>query len=394
MKKNRFPFFVLLLLCVAACSKENPLPFKERGTLIGSSAGGSLSKAQVAAAITEFPAQNIVLYEVTYQAITYRTTCEGKAIDASGLLLLPAGVDSIPLIAYFHGTQVPLKQAGIDKSTPSFYKGEQEDFLEVRNMGLSWASAGYGVFIPDYIGFGTADEKEHPYLYYPEMFKSNIDGLLAVKQLLADQGHPDDKRLFLTGWSQGGGACLSAHKYIQEGYADKFTIVASSGLAGPYNYSGLIDMVLKRRNEEVNIISICSWALYAANKFSGLKRPTDQIWSYPVYDQISALNTPSRIPARVFNLYLLAGISNHTDPELEKVIRNNSFHQGWKPMGKVFLHHGDADDVVPYFNSADAETGLKAEGGDVKLYTYPGGNHATELDNYITNTLRDFNALR
>lgn len=395
MKLYRMRFLMLLLLISAAsCSKESSLSFKERGTLIESGQVASVPKNQISAYVTEISAVDIAAYDVTCYYLTYRTEYQGKAIESKGLLLVPDGVDSIHLVTYFHGTQVPLKLAGIEKQTPSLYKGEKEGFLEVRNMGLSWASAGYTVFIPDYIGYGITLDKEHPYLYFPEMFKSNIDGLLAAKEFLAGKGFPADNRLFITGWSQGAGACLSAHKYIQESYADKFTVVASSGLAGPYNFSGFLDDVLKRKDEEVNILGICSWGIYAINKFSDLKRPTDQLWTYPVYDQMSALNTPSNIPGKVFNNYFLKGIIHSTDAGMREVIQKNSFHANWHPVGKVFLHHGDADDVVPYFNSVDAYDGLSAQGGDIKLYTYNGGNHATELDHYILNTLNDFNALK
>lgn len=74
--------------------------------------------------------------------------------------------------------------------------------------------------------------------------------------------------------------------------------------------------------------------------------------------------------------------------------KKNSNHTGWQPAGKVFLHHGDADDVVPYFNSVDTDAGLRAAGGDVKFYTYPGGKHDTELGNFIRNTTMDFNLLK
>lgn len=395
MKKISIQFLTALLFLLAvSCKKEPSFPNRERGALIASGIIGSLSKNEVTDCITEFSAAAIADYDVSFYYITYRTEYQGKAIDSKGLLILPNGVDSIHLITYFHGTFIPLKLAGAAQQTPSNYNGGKADFLEVRNIGLSWAAAGYGVFMPDYIGYGITKDKEHPYIYYPEMFRSNIDGLLAVKSFLAEKGYPEDKRLFIAGWSQGAGACLSAHKYIQEGYADKFTVVASSGLAGPYNFSGFLDDVLRRKSEEVDIISICSWAIYAANKFSDLKRPTDQLWSYPVYDQTSAFNPPSKIPDKIFNQYFLKGIINSSDHAMRAVIKSNSFHENWLPVGKVFLHHGDDDNIVPYFNSVDAYNGLSAQGGDIKLYTYSGGGHNTELDHYVLNTLHDFNELK
>lgn len=87
-------------------------------------------------------------------------------------------------------------------------------------------------------------------------------------------------------------------------------------------------------------------------------------------------------------------IVNQSDAEMVAVIKKNSFHEGWLPIGKVFLHHGDADEIVPYFNSVDALAGLSSAGGDVTLYSYPGGSHSSEVENYVTKTLNDFNGLK
>lgn len=393
--KKRFRYFpFLLLFMLGSCSKESIQSGKLRGDLIETSPKGSLSKNEILERIDELPATAFAHYGVTYHSITYRTEYQGKQIDSRGLLILPQGVDSIYLVTYLHGTEIPSPLIGVEKITPSLYDGSKETHRDVRNMGLSWATAGYAVFIPDYIGFGLTLGKDHPYVYYPEMFKSNIDGLLAVKHFLHDKGLHYDNRLFITGWSQGAGASLSAHKYIQESYAGDFTVVASSGLAGPYNFTGFTDDILSRKSEEVIVLPILSWAIYSLNKFSSLKRPTDQIYTFPVYDQMSALFPPSKKPEQIFNGYFLGKIIDGTDVAFRQEMKNNSFHEGWHPVGKVFLHHGDADNVVPYFNSVDALNGLTTAGGDVKLYTYPGGKHDTELGNFILTTLNDFNLLK
>lgn len=370
----------------------------ERGTLIESSFNGHIPANEIAAKIDKYNAQNLVLNGVNYYSITYRTIYQGKQIDSRGLLLVPDNTDSTFLISYFHGTHLPIDLGGLYTSkmeTPSNYAGEGDHFLETRNIALAWASAGFTVFLPDYIGFGATMVKEHPYLAYKEMFLSDIDGLLAAKEFIHQQNYIYDNRLFLSGWSQGGGACLSSHKFIQEQYASEFTVTASSGLAGPYNFKGFIDDILSKKDQELNINNIFSWGVYSLNKFSdGLKRPTDQLFSYPVYDQYAAIIPPSKIPSQILHDYFLNHVIDGSDTKFIHAIQENTFSQGWTPVGKVFLHHGDADDVVPYFNSTDACDGLTAAGGDVTLYTYPGGTHDSELENYVRNTLNDFNALK
>ncbi|MGV3611509.1 MAG: alpha/beta hydrolase family protein [Fluviicola sp.] len=390
---------VVLLLASQACKKKiTELDYKERGTLIEYSNKGHIPESEIAGKI-DFSTENVIEHGVTYYSITYRTEFQGKQIDSRGLILVPDDIDSAYFITYFHGTHIPINLSLFYQSkleTPSNYDGSGPDsFLETRNIALAWASAGYVVFMPDYIGFGATKEKEHPYLAYDELFKSNIDGMLAAKEFIAQKGLLYDNRVFLSGWSQGGGACLSAHKFIQEQYASEFTIVASSGLAGPYNFRGFIDEILSHKDEELAINGIFSWGLYSLNKFSPeLRRPTDQLYSYPVYDQNAAIFTPSRIPSQTLREYFLNHIIDGSDAAMNQVINRNTFSSGWTPVGKVFFHHGDADQVVYYFNSLDAYNGLGAAGGNITLYTYPGGTHTSEVPNYMANTLNDFNDLK
>lgn len=388
----------VVTLFSTSCKKElDSLSPQPRGKLIEAVVKGKMSRAQIVDAVDELSAESSAVYDVTLYSVTYRTETNGRQVDTKGLLLIPDNVSKIYLISYFHGTQLPVNLLDVynpDNETPSNYAGGKDHFREIRNMGLTWASAGFTVFMPDYVGFGLSKDYEHPYMYYPEMFKANIDGLLAVKAFFASKNISYDNRLFLGGWSQGGGACLSAHKYIQTEYSSEFTVVASSSLAGPHNFAKFVDEILNKKDKDLNIYNIFSWAMYALNKYSTLKRPTDQLYAYPVYDQTSSIFPPSKKPAEIFNDYFLSKIIDHSDAAFRSEMNKNTFAQGWKPVGKVFLHHGDADDVVYYFNSVDARDGLTTAGGDVTLYTYPGGKHDTELGNYISKTLTDFTLLK
>lgn len=387
---------MVLLFLTASCRKVDgiaPGNFN-RGNLIEAVDKGIISKAEVVERVTELDANALAQYDVTYERITYRTQYMGKSIDSRGLLILPKGAPKVYLLMYCHGTELPSVRLNVEKITPSLYDKGTEDFSDVRNMGLTWASAGYTVFIPDYIGFGITLGKDHPYVYYPEMFISNIDGLLAVKERLQQKGLSYDNSLFLAGWSQGAGAAISAHKYIQENYAADFTVVASSGLAGPYNFKRFAKTFLERKNEEIDALPIFSWGLYSMNKFSNLKRPTDQLYTYPVYDQFSSILTPSKKPEQIFSEYFLSRWAAGSDTAFIQTLEANSFDKGWKAIGKVFLHHGEDDSLVPLYNTEDAYDGLTAAGGDVKKYIYPGGTHINKLGDFIANTLTDFNALR
>lgn len=395
MKTQVYSLIVFLVVSAfSRCKAGEIIRPASRGELVEISKNGSLTKSEIEERITEFDAQNWAEYDVTYYSITYRTEYMGKPMDSKGLLIVPNGIDTVDLLMYCHGTEIPSEALGVKNVTPSLYSGSMDTHNDVRNMGLGWASKGYVVFIPDYIGFGLTLGTDHPYVYYPELFISNIDGLLAVKKHFSDQGYYYDNQLFITGWSQGGGACLSAHRYIQEQYASEFSVEASSGLAGLLNFQRVLEDNLTLSDEESQIMPIVSWAVYTVNKFSELKRPTDQIYLFPVYNQMSSIFVPSKKPNEVFVPDFIKKILNGEDTQFRDVMARNSFTAGWLPVGKVFLHHGDADNVVPYYCSTEAQTGLKAMGGNVTLHTYSGGTHNSELGNFIQITYNDFEPLR
>jgi hypothetical protein len=109
---------------------------------------------------------------------------------------------------------------------------------------------------------------------------------------------------------------------------------------------------------------------------------------------MSSIFVPSKDPEKLFKAYFRNNVLNGNDTAYNNVLVKNSNHENWLPTGRVILHHGDADDVVPYYNSTDARDGILEVGGNVTFYSYPGGGHDTELGNFILNTLSEFNLLK
>ncbi|MEZ4937907.1 MAG: hypothetical protein R2799_09995 [Crocinitomicaceae bacterium] len=385
------PIFVFLMLI--SCKKESGFPVGNRGDVVNAEKTMELSINDIDANATDFPVDTLSEYGVVLYTLTYTSEYLGELKNTKGVLIVPMGLDSVDLIGYFHGTHVPLAISGVNKSTPSLYDGGDHDFLEMRSVAIPMASNGYAVFVPDYFGYNLTKDLEHPFVYYPELFKANIDGLLAAKSHLNSLGYVFTNDLFLTGWSQGGGAALSAHKFIQEGFLGTFDLKATSGLAGPYDFYAFLQDVFDRRSESISRLNLYSWALYAVNRFSSIQRPTDQLWNYEVFDQTAAFTPPSNVPNNSFNTYFLSKMIDETDTLMINELVKNTFSKNWTPIGKVFLHHGDADDVVPYFNSVNAFSNLGNAGGDLKMYTYQGGDHFTPLENFVKRTLKDFNEL-
>lgn len=395
--KRTLLIVIIVGLLFAACSRQEELfPPMARGEIISFTFKGSLSVDEIIAnAEMVAKVDSFATYGADYYEVTYRTQFQERPINSKALIILPQGATSCPLITYFHGTMIPLSIFNLNKGVPSNFDGKDKNATDIFNITLPWVSAGYAVVMPDYIGYGLTSDEEHPYMYYPEMFVSNVDAIFAAKQFIKEQTLVDTKDVFLTGWSEGGGACLSAQRYIEEQYSDRLNVVASSSLAGPHNMIGFLDNIIQQDiNSDLPILIVASWVVYSLNKFSGLQRPTDQIFAYPVYDQNSAFFVPSYKLKDVFNPYFLEKIRTGEDTQLRGIFEECVMHKGWRPKGKVFLHHGEKDNVVYPFNSKDAYEGLTQTGGDITLYLYPDGDHASELGNYSQQTLIDFNTLK
>jgi len=191
------------------------------------------------------PIQNnpVGVTAVAFQPISYLTTVElptkQQSFQVSGGLIMPQGIDKTKLrgvVVYFHGTT-------FNKSAvPSNYSTEAQLCAEL------FASQGYVVVAPDYIGQGVDWKNVHPYVLYPQVSaKTAVDMLTAVKPLIASQYQLTDDdpalKLFSVGYSEGGAYSLWLNSFISATPAvlDPFyRLTHSVGLEGAYNTSNVI----------------------------------------------------------------------------------------------------------------------------------------------------------
>jgi hypothetical protein len=170
------------------------------------------------------------------------------AININGLTLKLSGGIVIPklapaslkgLVLYFHETTV------LRTNVPS-------NFLTASNAATAdtdgtllaavWASQGYVVVMPDYIGLGDDTSHPHPYVLYPQ--QNAQSGLAMVKAarsyLTKAYGITGTLPLHVTGYSEGGPYSLEAAHLMQNnpGYA----AILDVGLADAVPLSGAFDL--------------------------------------------------------------------------------------------------------------------------------------------------------
>jgi len=393
---KRFPLFLtmMVILCTAACTnpvvqQDDDSLYPER-KLVSSKYLGKISSSTVSRKNSGVD-KSYYKSGVKYYRLIYKTLFRGEVIEASALLMIPDNVTSSDILIYNHGTTAPLDELG--KVAMSEYDGSMLQY-QVNKCVVPFASNGYFVVAPDYVGYGVTADIEHPYTYYPVLVEACVDALYAATEFLDENGFGYSDNLLLTGWSQGAGASLAMQQTIES--MDTGWNVINSILSGPYDFRAFMDDIICHPSK-VYIAMFCyAWSAYTMNVFSDyMQFPLDQIFRKEVTDQYSAIATAAGATAeQVFQDSFMKSFLENKCEAINKTVEELTISEGWKPLGKVFLHHGKSDDVVPYFNSENAFRGLSAAGGDVTLYTYDGGGHFSLFKEYVEATLDDFNSLR
>ena len=133
-------------------------------------------------------------YEVSINRITYQTTLDdGTPITASGIVYVPNQLSTpkkaYPLLSLQHPTaytdaEVP---SGSDFTAPNF------------TYPLYFATHGYIVACPDYIGYGLTDKIPHNYEHRQTLAQATVDMLLATKEFLKYNDYYLDKQGIFSG---------------------------------------------------------------------------------------------------------------------------------------------------------------------------------------------------
>lgn len=181
--------------------------------------------------------QSIDAVKLDYTSINVN----GAPVTVSGGVDVPKIAPSTVrgIILYFHGTTVERENVPSRFTQTTDAGGYKDGTL----LAALWASQGYVVVMPDYIGLGDDTGEPHPYVAYPSTnAQSGLAMMLAAKQVLAKYQITGTLPLFLTGYSEGGAYALEAGNLMQQNaeYAKELNVQLKKAvpLSGFFDLSG------------------------------------------------------------------------------------------------------------------------------------------------------------
>ena len=308
-------------------------------------------------------------YDVDMYKMIYNTTdVNGQPTIASGAFLVPSNPNCIdfPFSVYMHGTS--LKKSNVPSNN------NQEAVI-----GKVFSAGGYFTCMPDYIGMGQSPGL-HPYIHAESEAKSAVDMVRAAREFISNTlMMVDNGELFITGYSQGGHACMATHKYIEDNNLQaEFNVVASAPCSGPYALSitmaDSITSMTPYSNPGYITYMLASYQLVYGNIFNSwseiLKSPYDTIVP-PFFSgtndsldmgQLNAL-LPSVVDSLIVDSVLNNFINdsvNKTHPLWQALLANDNYD--WTPQKPVRMYYCTADEQVAYTNALLADSVMNANG--------------------------------
>jgi pimeloyl-ACP methyl ester carboxylesterase len=317
----------------------------------------------------------LLKYGVRSYTVIYETKWKGKPIKASGLVLVPTGITgAAPLLSVQHGT--------------IFSKDEAPTASEGYTGMELFASAGYIVVMPDYLGYGTSSQIFHP--YYDEAYSAYavIDMISSAKQFLEKEKVKFNDKLFLAGYSEGGYVTLAAAAEIEHNKTHDLKITAIVAGAGGYDLTHMLAGVTT--NSHYAYPAYLAFVLISYNNTYDWKKPLTYFFKKQYADALakhmgkssgwtinSHLTTNSPL---LFDTDFFARLKTPGgESELKEALKNNSI-EGWKTSTPIRLYHGTKDEIIPLKNSESTLKSFHDAGSrHVTLTSIPGGTHGSSF---------------
>ena len=297
-----------------------------------------------------------------YETLYYTTHADGRLVRASGMLFVPQGAKRpSPIMIYDHGTTT---------CRDIYFDAKDEQAI-----CMGFATDGYIVIWPDYIGMGEG-EGNQIYLNAATEASASVDMLIAVTDLLPSLSVRKGKDLFVTGYSQGGHAAMATYRLLQEQYKHRFPVTAASPMSGPYDLESTVYDARTQPTDHPGYLMLLMSSYYESRDS---QPQMGQLLTHP-YDSIIPPMMTGYWPIEVINSCLPDTCFHAMNPEFfrdfdqnlnnpfRKYLKENNVYD-WRPESPMELCYCRHDDEVTYKNSVTAYQTMKRNGSkNVELW--------------------------
>ena len=283
-----------------------------------------------------------------------------KEVTLSGKVMLPKGRKPKRMILVSHYT------VGSNAEAPS-------NCFSLEGLLVK---LGYGLIIPDYLGYGITADQVHPYLVMLLTAYQITDMYFAVRDWLKAVGmEPEHDDIYLLGYSQGGANTMAVEYLCEMAYndpADEYYIPIHRVFAGggPYDvkatyerfvntdtagYPVAVPLVLQGmiKGNHLNIQMSDMMQPWLCNKMdewvNSKKYTTKQINGF--------IN--STVTHELLTKEAMDQTSNKVAELYKAMTENSVVAADWTPQSSVYLLHSMDDETVPYTNASNAKAKWK-----------------------------------
>ena len=348
--------------------------------LVSNVANGEMRMGSVAARMQKVfagyeigpPAPFIDLHKITYTS----TDEKGRAVNLTGLVAWPQGGAPKGLVVFCHGT-IQDRDA-----SPSKWRGK-ENGSEAESATLAFATGGYAVVIPDYLGLGD-HKAAHPYPLNIVNAQSAVDIIAPARRLARNKNYNIGSKLYVTGYSEGGGVAMAATQKLERMTGVEYRVEASAPASGPYDLSGAErNFFLAQPTTQVGFVMrlyLLSYSSYYFRKHSNIKitdyfKPAmaNSIWlnyNAGLSDEnlikrlglTSVLMRSKNDLRNVITPRFLKALqtTDRRDPFVAELARNDIYD--WAPNTTMLLINLDGDAIVPPENTENAVRAMRKRG--------------------------------
>ena len=265
---------------------------------------------------------------------------------------------------------------------------------------MCWGAAlGYLVVYPDYIGYGASKAIPHPYEVRTLTASASYDMLKAVEEFTKENNIDwNDRKLFLSGYSQGGGATMALQQKIEAETPAAFNLKAVSCGAGAYDKLNFTKFLLSSPSSgDPTSNSQYMWVMTTYNRVYNFNRPISYFLKEPYASAVQAQGPLAPINVSLNQAATDAfknGIVNGTDTEFVNALKDNDTYN-FVPKVPTLLIYGTADTQVYPLNSINAFNAMRKAGATtVQLIPLEGQTHLSGISGYLTQTILTFQSIQ